>query len=122
MPALDVRAVMMDLYETEFGIYDHVTPGPKHPFASVLHHPKEEYYYNSPLKEVIEEFGVYNLGELYNLSLTEYLRLPTPMLELLRRTKDDILKKREALVRIAEDKIAKERQREKEKPFPKRKR
>lgn len=105
MPSQEARQVFTDLYETRFGIYDH-TPRPgKSGLASILHHPREEYYLNSPLRDAIEEFAIYNLGELFHISLYEYLNLPKPMVDLIRNIKDDVLKKRESLISLVESRI-----------------
>lgn len=90
---------MKDLYETRFGIFNHAEPSSKkNPLATVLHHPAEETLLNSALRDTIEEFAVYNLGELFNMSLTEYLQLPRPYVELIRSIKDDIIKKKDNVV------------------------
>ncbi len=92
---------MVDLYETEFGIYNHLAKD-KSPLASVLHHDCEEVWMNSPARELIEEFAVYNIGELFNITLTEYLLLPRPYVQLIRKIKDTVLKKRDAIASAVE--------------------
>lgn len=101
------RNVMKELYETEFGIYNHRSKD-KNPIASVLHHKSEEVWMNSGVKELIEEFAVYNLGELFNISLIEYLSMPRPYVAMIREIKDTVLKKRDAIVTAVEREVFKE--------------
>lgn len=104
LPVMDydsARTVMRDLYETEFGIYNHLGKD-KNPLASVLHHRSEEVWMNSGLKELIEEFAVYNLGELFNITLPEYLALPRPYVAMIRELKDTVLRKRDSIVSAVE--------------------
>lgn len=101
------RTVMKDLYETEFGIYNHFGQD-KNPLASVLHHKCEEVWLNSGVRELIEEFAVYNIGELFNISLVEYLSMPRPYVALIREIKDTVLKKRDSIVSAVEREVAKE--------------
>ena len=100
------RETMQVLYETEFGIYNHRSEN-KNPLASVLHHPSEEVWLNSGLRDLIEEFAVYNIGELFNITLDKYLQLPRPYVQLIREIKDTVLKKRDAIVRAVEHDVIK---------------
>lgn len=101
MDQMTATETLKVLYETEFGICDHLAPD-HHPFSSVLHHPSEEVWMNSGLRDLIEEFAIYNYGELFNMSLTEYLSLPRPYVSMIRQLKDSIIKKREAIVASVE--------------------
>lgn len=92
----------MELYDRRFMMREEVSGKPPHPFASVLHYPKEEVWLNSELRQAIEEFAVYNYGELYNISLDEWLKLPLPQVALLRECKDQIIQKRDALQKAIE--------------------
>lgn len=101
------RMVMRELYETEFGIYNHLGQD-KNPIASVLHHKCEEVWLNSGVRELIEEFAVYNIGELFNISLVEYLSMPRPYVAMIREIKDTVLKKRDTIVSAVEREVFKE--------------
>jgi len=94
---MDARVALQDLYETEFGIYNHLQRN-KNPLSSVLLHDSEDYVMHSDLRDMLEEFGMYNLGELWNLSLTEYLALPIPVVHILRGIKDEVIEKKSKLM------------------------
>lgn len=103
----EAQTVLRDLYETEFGIYNHLAKD-KNPLSSVLHHKSEEVWLTSGLRELVEEFAVYNLGELFNITLKEFLTLPRPYVSMIREIKDSVLKKRDSIVTAVERDIFKE--------------
>lgn len=95
------KIVLKDLYETRFGLYNHSAPD-RNPLSSILMNPGEEYLIDSPIRDLIEEFAVYNYGELWNISLIEFINLPRPYVELIRKIKDGVMKKRQAIVENVE--------------------
>lgn len=107
MPEDDAKVVLTDLYEAQFGISNYFDPN-KSVIESVLHQPCEEVWLNSGLRDLVEEFAVYNLGELFNISLTEFLTMPRPHVSMIRSIKDSVLKKRDAIVAAVERGVGKD--------------
>jgi hypothetical protein len=88
LPTLDSansQIVMRDLYETTYGIYDH-TRKDKSPFSSVLFHDVEDSYIGTLLEKDIESYKTHRIGEIFRLSLLEFLNLPSPVAEMLIRS------------------------------------
>lgn len=77
MDMIDANIVLYELYETKYGIYNHLNPYKKRPMASVALHEAEENTTNSSLYEAIEGYVKLNIKDLTGLTLTEYLDLPT---------------------------------------------
>lgn len=93
----DAIIVLADLYETRFGIFDHKARD-KNPLASVLMHESEDVMFDSALADLLIEFAVDEIGDLWKISLTEYLNLPKPVADLLRRLKPIAAKKKAELL------------------------
>lgn len=68
--------VMSDLYETNYGIYDHVRPTVPRPLASVAMHPAEDINEGSLLEAAIRTFIELDIGNQAKISFLEYLELP----------------------------------------------
>jgi hypothetical protein len=75
--AFDAKLVLSDLYETTYGIYDHINPSKGRPLASVALHESEDNTTTSNLYEAIERYHQKGIKDLFGLSITEYLDLPT---------------------------------------------
>lgn len=67
---------MQDLYETEYGIYDHLNNTIPRPLSSVALHPSEDFNNYSLLKTAIESFVDRNILDATGLNLVEFLELP----------------------------------------------
>ena len=82
------------MYETVYGIHDHLSNVNQSPLASVALHEAEENSSNSNLYEAIDRYHQKGIGELFKLSLVEYLNLPTEICVKLMEvaTKDAITK------------------------------
>lgn len=77
MNAYDASVILQDMYETVYNIHDHVGNKNLSPLASVALHEAEENSINSNLYEAIDRYHEKGIGELFKLSLIEYLNLPT---------------------------------------------
>jgi hypothetical protein len=97
MSADEARIVMMDLYEREFGIFHHGGQD-ANPLSSVLMHEEEEVWVDSPLRDLLEDFAVFDMGSLWNVSLIEYLNLPMPYTQLMQKIKEDVMKKKSEMI------------------------
>jgi hypothetical protein len=86
--------VLQDLYETEYGIYDHLTPYNNRPLASVALHPAEDINDGSLLEEAIRSYLNKNIKDLYGLSMTEFFDLPVDVISLMISIGDEIMSKK----------------------------
>lgn len=91
----DAQLLMMEQYETLFGICDHTIERVDHPFAVVEMHPAEDNFEYSLLRERMEQFAFHRVNEAFGLSWLEYLQLPCyeaaeiMQIAALKRTKDE---------------------------------
>lgn len=75
--------VMQDLYETEYGIYNHLSGSKNKPLASVAMHSCEDINGGSLLEEAIQTYVSRHIKDIYGLSLVEFLELPIDVMELM---------------------------------------
>jgi len=75
--------VMQDLYETEYGIYNHLSNANKKPLASVSMHSSEDINTGSLLEEAIRTYTVRGIKDLYGLNVLEFLELPIDVIEMM---------------------------------------
>lgn len=82
------------MYETAYGIHDHLNGVNNSPLASVALHESEENTINSNLYEAIDRYHEKGIAELFKLSLIEYLNLPTEIcVKLMEIATKDAIKK-----------------------------
>lgn len=68
---------MRTLYETKFGIFDHLTDYNSRPLASVAMFDSENLNENHPLLDHATMFLERNIGSSYNMTFLEFLALPS---------------------------------------------
>jgi hypothetical protein len=69
--------VLYDLYETHYRIYNHLNSTKVRPLAGVALHESEDNSHGSRLYELIDTFADKEIGTLFNISIIEFLALPT---------------------------------------------
>lgn len=69
--------MMLEQYETLFGIYDHTREDPLHPFAAVELHPAEDNLTYSLLFERLEQFIFHKVFNASGVSWQEFKELPS---------------------------------------------
>lgn len=76
----DAQLLMLEQYETLFGIYDHNKKRPDHedPFAVVALHPAEDSFSYSLLRERMEQFAHHDVAKAFGCSWNEFLLMPAP--------------------------------------------
>lgn len=72
---MDGRVVLQDLYETHYGIYNHLTSEHR-PLSSVAMYPGEDFNDGSLLESSIRSYMDNEIHEHFKLSLFEYLSNP----------------------------------------------
>lgn len=73
----DVRIVMLELYETEYGIYNHRDDSQQRPMANIAMHAAENTSEGSLLYERMRLFAENKVGIHFNVSFMEFLEQPT---------------------------------------------
>lgn len=81
LSVVEVRIVLAELYEREYGIYE-PDPGTLRPLSSVALHPAENFIDNSMLEESMTLFARDKLYETFGISHAELLKLPRHMVGL----------------------------------------
>jgi hypothetical protein len=101
LSGVDADIILYDLYETNFGIFNHIGASKQRPLASVAMHPCEDNTHSSRTYEIIEQFASRGIGELFKISVLEYLALPTDIcIKMLEVASMDSSKKNTALANI----------------------
>ena len=80
---------MIERYETVTGIYNHFAPDSDQ-LALVTMFPSEDYTGLSRYYDLIKEFGLLDFGRLWNISLKDYLELPSWQIDMMREISAEI--------------------------------
>jgi hypothetical protein len=89
LSSVDCRMVLQDLYETEYGIYNHLSPINNRPLTSVAMFPSEDINDGSLLEEAIRTYVGRNIKETYGLNVIEFLDLPVDIMEMMIQIADE---------------------------------
>lgn len=98
--------VLQDLYETEFGIYDHLNGSKSRPLASVAFHPAEDFNGHSLLKQAIDSFIDRNIKDATGMNIVEFLELPTDVVRMIGESCDNKAERTAAALEDAKRKAA----------------
>jgi hypothetical protein len=74
---------MKDLYETEYGIYNHLRSDKNRPLASVAFHNSEDMTTDNLLRDTINVYVDKNIHDFFHISLIDFLELPLDIIQLL---------------------------------------
>lgn len=87
LPKLDgphAQKVMYDLYETVYGVFNHLHPSSRNrPLASVAMFPSEDINDSGLLELVIRRYVEKDIHSIFGLNLEEFLNLPMDIAEML---------------------------------------
>lgn len=81
--SVDAKIFMQDMYETFYGIYNHLDQNNKNPLASVMLHPSEDISAGSYLEDSIRLYISRGIKDLYGLNFVEFMNLPRDIIRLL---------------------------------------
>lgn len=76
--------LFQEFYDTTAGIHNYQRAD-AHPFGGLVLHEGTNPYIDGPLRDLVNEYVEENYGEIFKLSLLEFLDLPMPYLEILRQ-------------------------------------
>ena len=88
--------VLSDFYRTKFGIFDHLHGNIA--LASCLLHEKEKTNYEDKLEILFRNYVNKQIGDIFKLSLLEYLDLPSYVTAIMNKICDDELKKKSTIL------------------------
>lgn len=94
LESYDLKLVLMELYETQFQIYNHDDPALQTPLALVTLHPSENPSEYGLLYRYIEQYKTLGIKEEFGLSLMEFFRLPMDVADRLIFMSRDIIARR----------------------------
>ncbi len=77
LKSVAAQLVLRDRYETLYGIHDHAIEDPTRPIPMAAHWDAEDAFSGSLLDERLEHFVDKQVGKWFNISLPEFLELPT---------------------------------------------
>ena len=83
MDPIDGRLVLQDLYETEYGIYNHLSGSRSRPLASVAMHDVEDINDGSLLEEAARLYAMRKINTTYGYNFSEFLELPRDVIDIL---------------------------------------
>ena len=64
-------------YDTTYGIFNHDTLATTRPLAVIAMHPSEDVSHGGALYGRIDQFATLQVGKFFNMSLTEFLDMPS---------------------------------------------
>jgi hypothetical protein len=80
----DAAQVMLSMaYDVSYGISDHYDPEKSKPLDTITLHAREDYKEVSGMYRAIERYNRQGIGNLFHLSLTDYLNLPKDIIEMI---------------------------------------
>lgn len=82
LDAISARMVLLEEYETAYGIFNHNAPDAG-PLALVQKHESEQVSEAGPLYNLIRRFHLHGIHERFGVSLLEFLDLPRDITDLL---------------------------------------
>lgn len=76
---MQAKIVLDEAYEMEYDIYNHGITDPQNPdpLRLIALHPKEDTYKDSLFKDWVTKYINAGIKDTFNLSLTEWMALPT---------------------------------------------
>lgn len=95
LDAVDAKVVMREMYETRFGIHNHLNKFSKRPLASVAFHGAENTIKDSMLEETLKTYANRNIKDIFGLTVLEFLELPMDVVSLMLDIADQISAKKE---------------------------
>lgn len=101
LSTLELKVVLYQIYETEYGIFDHIS-ATNRPLSSVAFYPAEDSLDGSPLDSIMRTYIDKNIKETFGLSLLEFLDLPRDTIELMIEISNGEMKKKQPVM----DKLA----------------
>lgn len=76
LSSIDAQLLLLKMYESEFGIFDHAKYKGTRPLATVALHDTEENAKTSAMYSLIKKFADSNVGDIFKLNLKQFLSLP----------------------------------------------
>lgn len=91
---VDTKIILTDNYEDRFGIYPHLSGNKNRPMASVAFHSCEDMLTHSLLAESMRVYEKKKIKEIFGISYTEYMSLPTTVASLMRDICEEVISRK----------------------------
>lgn len=89
--------VLIEAYETNFGIFNHLQPNMQMPWATSALHAPADFYEFSPYSLICDRFNDNQIGEIYKIDIQQFGSMPRFRQNILiDRAKEFLRKKAEA--------------------------
>lgn len=98
LSSVDGQLILNDLYETEYGIYDHLAKNKKRPLASVAMQPSEDINDGSILEETLRTYVLKGIKDVFHLDVLEFLELPPDIVQMMFSIAGDEQTKKSAML------------------------
>lgn len=93
---------MQDVYETHYGIYNHLVANTR-PLASVAMHACEDVNEQSQFQSIVHSYHIRGIKDLFGLNLIEFLELPMDIVDMLFTLASEINAKKAATLNDVEN-------------------
>lgn len=89
MTAVDTQIALSDIYETKYGIYNHIGASIRRPLSSVAFHQCEDINTGSMLEHFHRLYIEKRIRENFGLTIDEYLDRPMDVIEVMNKVADE---------------------------------
>lgn len=103
----DAQIVLRDLYEMDYGIYNHAAPGAEHPFQLVMKQWSEDTVTRGLLHERMVQYTDAELGKHFNISFTEMMELPSYVIGMMIEVAENRTRREQPAINEALDALSK---------------
>lgn len=92
LKSTDVALLLLDRYETAYGIHNHDNDDPSRPLAVIAMHRCEDPSEGCLLYERIEQFAELKVGKYFNISFPDFMDLPSDICKKILETANRMFK------------------------------
>lgn len=107
LSSIEAAIFMNEVYETKFGIHNHFNGPNRKPLDSVTLHRTEENGQTSALDEAFDVYISNGIKDVFGMSLSEYLSLPSEICKSLVEKAGAVTRKKTQLLSDLESKLPK---------------
>ena len=93
MCSTDTKLLLIDRYDTGYGIYNHDSIINDRPLAVIAMHPAEDISLVSTIRERVEQFAQLQVGKFFNISFKEFLEFPNDVVLMILETSSKMQQK-----------------------------
>ena len=102
---VDAQIVLGDLYDKEYGIFDHSDKTSQRPLSSVALHPPEIINDDSILVEAMRLYASRSVYEYFRISFTDFMELPRDVAQLMLKVCKEYMDKKTKTMEELEERL-----------------